>query len=229
MQIAIGSIFCNSASYIRRYAEQIEALRKAAPEHNFRLLLCEGDSTDGTWEDLKSLYGDAVIKRAHGGTIYGSRDYIVRWLQSSWVWEGVRKRVRSSDDIFIYVESDLIWDSDTMLKLIKHLYNHYADLGVDVVCPMCFRAGYHYDTWGLRGKDGVSFEAWPPYHKDLLGPAKYGLYPISSAGSCLVMCGGVARESSFDPADMAIVGFCWNAAYKGYKLFLDPTLKVYHP
>jgi hypothetical protein len=225
MHIAIGSIFRNSESYVNRYLDQILSLRAAAPQHNFELLLVEGDSTDGTWALLDCLFFDAVTKREHGGPLFSSVDNVVRWRQSSFVWEGVLERVPLDTDVFIYVESDLIWDPTTMLQLIHHLEKP----GVDVVAPMCFRSDYHYDTWGMRGPDGKGFGLWYPFHDSLKEPSATGLWRISSAGSCLVMRGPVARTCHFDPADLAIVGFCRNAAENGYQLWVDPTLKVHHP
>jgi GT2 family glycosyltransferase len=226
MKIAIGSIFRNSESYIYRYLDQIMGLRVAAPQHDFELLLVEGDSTDGTRALLDCLFFDAVTTCAHGGPLFGSVDNTVRWRQSSFVWESVLQRISFDTDIFLYVESDLTWQPETMLRLIEHTSKY----GVDVVVPMCFRSDYHYDTWGLRGVDGNSYGCYPPYHKELLEPpSPNGLFQIQSAGSCLVMRGAVARTCHFDPADLAIVGFCRNAAEQGYQLWLDPTLKVYHP
>lgn len=225
MKIAIGSIFRNSESYIDRYADQIMHLRTMAPMHDFELLLVEGDSTDHTWKRLQQTFGSVVTKREHGGPLFSSVDDVVRWRQSSFVWEGVLQRVTFDTDVFIYVESDLIWEPEVMLLLMHHLEKS----GVDAVAPMCFRSDYHYDTWGLRGADGNCFGLWFPFHEELKEPSLTGLWPISSAGSCLVMRGEVARTCHFDPADLAIVGFCRNAAENGYQLWLDPMLKVRHP
>ena len=71
MKIAIGSIFRNSESYIYRYLDQIMGLRVAAPQHDFELLLVEGDSTDGTRALLDCLFFDAVTTCAHGGPLFG--------------------------------------------------------------------------------------------------------------------------------------------------------------
>jgi GT2 family glycosyltransferase len=225
MQIAIGSIFRNAEYYIYRYMQQIWRLRELEPRHMFRIVLCEGDSTDGTFELLDALAFDAVTKRAHGGPLFGSVDNKERWTNISWTWEGVLERLLPADDVFILVDSDLIWEPETMLRLVGHLQKP----DVDMVAPMCFRQGYHYDTWGLRGTDGSGYGAWPPYHRELSEPPRpNGLYRIRSAGACMVMHGKVARTCHFTPADMANVGFCWNMAENGYQLWLDPTLRVHH-
>jgi hypothetical protein len=226
MKIAIGSNFRNSESYIDRYADQILALRAAAPSYDFELLLVEGDSTDHTWYKLQQTFGPtAVTKREHGGPLFGSVDDAVRWRNVSFVWESVLQRVSFNTDIFILIDSDLIWCPATFLKLMGQLTPH----GFDVIAPMCFRANYFYDTWGTRGIDGECFGPWPPYHKCLTRNDAGQLQPISSAGCCNVMRASVARRCHFDPPELANVGFCRNIAENGYQLWLDPTLRVYHP
>jgi hypothetical protein len=224
VNVAIGSIFRNSEAYAARYARQLAKLVSAAPGYAFRLLLVEGDSTDRTWEILNDFFPGCVEKREHNGLLFGSIDNVIRWKQSSWVWEAVIARVQPDDDAFIYVESDLIWEPRTMLKLLNLLKP-----GVDVACPMCWSNGRHYDTWGLRGIDGACFGCFYPFHDCLLRRSPNGLYPISSAGSCLVMRGEVARNCHFVPDSLAIVGFCQNVREHGYKLWLAPGLGVNHP
>ena len=225
MQIALGSIFRTSESYIPRYAAQVAALREAAPEHSFRLVLCEGDSLDNSYDVLKARFDGAVSKRAHGGPAFGSVNDPQRFRQMAWTWEGVFERLLPSDEIFIYVESDLIWDAATILKLIGHLEKP----GVDVVSPMVWYQGRFYDNWGMRGPDGVCLSIYPPYHRSFLEPSYEGLYALSATGSCLVMKGEVARTAKWEPADMCIVGFSWNAVKCGYKIWMDPKARIHHP
>jgi GT2 family glycosyltransferase len=225
VKIAVGSIFRNGESYVQRYTDQIDALRAAAPEHDFRLILAEGDSTDGTYSKLKSAFDGCVFKREHGGPEFASVEDAVRFKQSSWVWEGVLERIDAQDDVFMYVEADLLWKPAAILQLLAHLKKP----GVDVAVPFCWYQGRHFDSWGLRGSDGKRFGPFFPYHVCLLEESSTGLYPISAAGSCLVMKGEVARAAHFIPEDLAIVGFCQNAFERDYKLWLDPSIKVEHP
>ena len=67
-----------------------------------------------------------------------------------------------------------------------------------------------------------------PYHPMLASPSPTGLYPLDSAGSCLVMRGVVALAARFQPDD-GIVGWGRDMREKGYQLWLDPTVKVEHP
>jgi hypothetical protein len=227
MHIAVGSIFMNATGYIHRYAKQLAMLEAASPENIYEPILAEGDSTDNeqSWFMLKESFGECAFKCEHHGPNFGSVDHKQRWRQSSFVWEQVIRRVRPEHDAFIYIESDLIWEPPTMLKLLEHIKSD----GVDVAVPMCWREGYFYDCWGMRGPDGVYFDHEPPYHRSLKGQSINGLYPIKSAGSCLVMRGEVPRNCTFEPADQAIVGLCQNIREYGYKIWIDPSLGVTHP
>lgn len=225
MQVAVGSIFRNSEQYISRYVQQFRYLQEMAPQHTFRPLIVEGDSTDETYELLRANFSDAVTKAEHGGPVFGSSGEPERFRQFSYCYERVLERLEPEDDAFIYVEADLIWEPATMLRLLAHLEKPE----VDSVSPFCWFGGRHYDIWGLRGLDGDSLGFYPPHHISMLYETPNGLYPLSAAGSCLVMKGKMARDCHFDPADMAIVGFSWNATAKGYRLWLDPEARIHHP
>lgn len=226
MRIAIGSIFRSSSAYIDRYAAQVDAL-KAVAQHEFRMVLVDGDSSDDTHSRLKALYGDAVTKREHGGPVFASVDDALRWKQISFACDGVLQRIEAQDDVLLWVESDLIWKPSCMVKLLGHLEKP----GVDVVAPMCWGPIMNcHETWGHRGIDGVRFGPNFPYHSMLLEKSVTGLYPMNAAGSCLVMRGEVARTCRFDPPGVeGIVGFCGNIRKNGWKLWLDPRASVHHP
>ena len=225
MQIAIGSIFRNAAGHVQRYADQIAALRRAAPDNVIRPVLVEGDSGDNTWERLNELFPGCVERRNHGGPSYGSVDSVQRYKQFSFCYEGVLERLTPEDDVFVYVEGDLIFDPLTIYGLIEHLQKP----GVDMVAPFISFQKRHYDTWAFRGMDGKNLGLFPPYHVELLEDSPTGLYELSSAGSCIVMKGEVARRAHLVPAELCVVGLCWSARKLGYRLWFEPKLKVYHP
>ncbi len=231
MHIALASMFRNSTPYLDRYFDQVSRLHRVVrgQGHSFRVLWAEGDSADRTWERLQGMaraYVADCFQRAHGGPVYGSVDDAQRWRQISFVCNALLERVQPEDDALIYVESDLIWEPETMLALLEQLRE------LDAVAPMCFhREGFFYDTWGYRS-GGVRFAPGAPHHPMLLelvpGPARRR-YPLDSAGSCLVMRGAVARAARFDPPEQGIVGFGLDLHAKGYHLWLDPCQKVVHP
>lgn len=225
MQVAIGSIFRDAEGYAQRYADQVAALREAAPEQTFRTILAEGDSQDNSYEVLKALFDGSVFKRAHGGPKFGSVDSAERFRQFSFVYEAVLERVLPTDEAFIYVESDLVWNPEVVLGLMRHLEKPEVDL----VVPFISYQSRFYDTWAFQGLDGVHFGCYPPYHVSMLSRGPNGLCELSSAGSCMVMRAEVARSCHFVPEELCCVGFCYHARSKGYRVWFDSSLTVYHP
>ena len=239
-RIAIASIFRNSVPYLDRYVKQVADLsgHLCGLGFDIHLIAAEGDSTDDTYEQLKRklgyLYGRvqhvstgsqlSIIKAEHGGKAYGSVDNPFRWKNISYVCNKVLESVEEDDDFLLYVESDLIWDAETMQYLLGHLHQQQH---IDAVAPLSIHqpTKRFYDTWGHR-KDGQCFQQDRPYHPGIRG---ISLTPIDSAGSCIAMRGEVARECRFTPPELDIVGFGNDIRARGYKLYLDPGLRVLHP
>lgn len=229
MKIALASIFRNSAGYVDRYARQARELAEALQGQGatLRLVVAEGDSVDRTAQLLPAALAglDAtILTRAHGGPTFGSVDVTQRWRQIAWVCNELLGELSQGDDAaVIYVESDLIWRPATMLRLLARLVSAH------VACPLSLSEGtaIFYDVWGFRSS-GRCFEPHAPYHPMLAETSPTGLYPLDSAGSCLVMRGEVARRTRFRPAD-GIVGWGADIREKGYTIVLDPSVKVEHP
>jgi hypothetical protein len=240
-RVAIASIFRNSESYIHRYFEQLAMLTGSLTGAGFdiHLILVEGDSIDNTWNMLQDRARFlfkwfesigrsqnsklSLFQASHGGPVFGSVDNEQRWRNISYVCNKVLESVEEADDYLLYVESDLIWDADTMQYLLGDLDNHGL---ADAVAPMSIHrtTGLFYDIWGYR-KDGVAFTPHPPFHPGV----GIRFTPIDSAGSCIAMRGEVARACRFTPPERGIVGFGGDIRAKGFTLYLDPQLRVYHP
>jgi hypothetical protein len=226
MNIALCAMFQNATEYLQRYAMQVKSLRDAAPQHEFDMILAEGDSTDGdaTWRSLNDLFPGKAFKRVHGGQIYGPIDVTQRWLQISFVMDGVFERVRPEHEAVIWVESDLIWEPATLLKLLDHIQKP----GVDAAVPMIWMRGAFYDIWGYR-RDGIRFTNNPPYHRLFSIPPVNGLYLLDSGGGCVAMRGEIARSCRCRPPALAAVGFYQDMRVHGWRVWLDPTLSISHP
>ncbi len=236
MKIVISSIFRNSTSYLDRYFGQIATLAGVlkAQDHQVELVLAEGDSDDNTYQEILNTASDynlagqmTLLKVDHGGPAFGSIDHNTRWRNISKVCNAVLNMVPTCDR-YIYVESDLIWDADMMLRLLGDI----AD-GADAVAPMCFSSqnGNFYDTWGYR-YCGEKFSPRFPYSKGIpYGALNFGdIRPvIDSAGSCLVMRGEVPQATRFTPPERCIVGWCEDMALHGFVLQLNPNEQVLHP
>lgn len=242
-------MFRNSSSYIERYFAQARALADLLIEcgDSLRLALVWGDSTDATESMLRDgiragiesghFHPDSSpVERSHGKRHWGSVDDPERWKALTFVCDGVLAQIQPGDEALIYVESDLLWTAETMLRMRLHLYE------VDAVAPLCFTSqdrtatgprGFFYDIWGHIGMDGAQFASAPPHHPsaptfDETGEAP--LVPIRSAGSCVVVGGPVmdrirSGDTRFGETD-CIRGYCRSL---GSQLWLDPGAEVRHP
>lgn len=230
MNTVLGSAFRNAAGVqINRWANQCCSLEMALESlgHSIRMVAVEGDSTDNTRNELHAL-GEAgapisVLTCNHGGRVFGSTEEEDRLAALSQVGNAILSGVDEEDDYLIYVESDLIWETRTIVSLIDTLMARE----LDVIAPMIFAGENFYDIFVYRGLDGERFSPFPPYHKHLtLGDSLP--IEVESAGSCLIMKGEVARDCRIRN-DRALLGFCKDVREKGYHIFVDPTQRIYHP
>ncbi len=221
--IILASVFRDSVGYLERHEDQVERLRKLANEPVY-VIAVEGDSTDDTYDRLKEMeYVDEILKSEHGGQKFPSIIHPMRWRQLSTACNVAlcaAVRVCQPNDRFVYVESDLIWEPDVMIDLLKH--------GVHAVSPMSMAAdlGRFYDVFGYR-KDGMRFGPYPPYYEGWT-PFSHDLVPIDTSGSCFVLDSYALPKVEFSAQD-CILGIGRSLAANGITLFLDPTLAVHHP
>lgn len=227
MNIVIGSAFRNSAHYVPRYLDQVAQLKKhAGPKHSIRVIAVEGDSSDNT-EGALMLSSMAkhitmqVVKHEHGQPWFGSTENTERLKALSQVGNAIFNSVRDSDDVLVYVESDLLWDFHTIGSLIDMAERR--DGGFDVFAPMVFAGSFFYDIWGFR-KNGERFVPMKPYHIGM----EIGLTEVDSVGSCLVMRGEIARKCRIRN-DYCLVGWCEDARANGYRIAVHPDFVVRHP
>jgi hypothetical protein len=229
VRVALASIFQDSTPYLKRYYDQVAALSAELyrrPSDTLRCIWVEGDSVDGTYEWLRaeqanytavSRFGiemDVMLSQHnHGGPKYGSVDDINRWRQLAPVLNATLDNLQPDDDAVIYVESDLIWDAETMIRLLNRLGQYPAVGGL-----IYHAAGFFYDTYAYR-QNGQRFGA------DFL-PVDSEPFRVDSIGSCIVMRGEVARACRFG-ADTCLIGESLKA--HGYELWVDPTCRIVHP
>lgn len=249
MKFVVASAHRNTAgAQARRWMHQLVALKAELRNHyycSFRAVAVEGDSTDNTRKELVDLALavdiDLELRTCnHDGPVYGSTEQPERMAALSKVGNAIFDAVRPDDDVLVYVESDLVWEAETIRKLIDYVIPHRIQVtqhqdrvpsfvdGVcdaDVVAPMVFAGDNHYDIWALRGLDGVRFSPSYPYHESL--SRKTSLTEVSSAGSCLVMSAEVARRVRI-LNDNALVGWCEEARRQGYRIWVAPELRIRH-
>ena len=231
MELILASMFRNAATYLDRYFAQAEAFRAIFP--TLRLLLVEGDSTDGTRAELMARI-DAwpasaeIVFRDHGGPAFGSVDSAQRWRQISYACNGVWDNIPPDAAAVIYVEGDLYWTPDVMCTLLADAARFSTYPGASI-SPMCFHRGtsIFYDIWGYR-RNGHMFSQFPPYIPEYEPPAD--LIRIDSCGSCWVMPGGLARLVRYDETALdGPLSFARSIWAAGGSMWLNPTVRVEHP
>jgi hypothetical protein len=219
VRVALASIFQDSVPYLPRYFGQVWALRDALKkqDHRLRCIWVEGDSSDDTGALIQSVAWESGIAeayhRSHGGPKYGSVDDINRWRQLAPVLNATLDNLQPDDDAVIYVESDLIWDTETMIRLLNRLGQYPAVGGL-----VYHAAGFFYDTYAYR-QNGQRFGAD-------FQPVDSEPFRVDSIGSCIVMRGEVARGCRFG-ADTCLIGE--SLREHGYELWVDPTCRIVHP
>lgn len=223
--IVVGSAFRDAVGrQITTWLDQVQALRDAVgDEANVRCVAVEGDSVDGTINQLthgalsRELDLELVVCNT-GAPRYPSCEDPDRMAALSKVGNAILDSVRLTDDILVYVESDLVWDAPTIALMAWRVKKG------EVHAPMVFAGGHFYDVWAYR-KNGARFAPFHPYHSEL-NPAH--LTEVDSVGSCLVMDADIARSIRIRNGD-ALVGWCDEARKAGFHIFVDPLSRIYHP
>jgi hypothetical protein len=228
MNFVIGSAWRDgTGGQIERYLTQVAAFQKwVGEEHNVRVLAVEGDSRDHTQSQLlrfatKNNLTLQLVTCDHGHPPFGSTESPIRMAALSQVGNAIFANVRDEDDVLVYVESDLIWEAQTIAALINSVI--IKDGGFDVFAPLVMAGANFYDIWAFR-KNGSRFGPYPPFHPDL----RPGINEVDSAGSCLVMDAQTARVVPRMTTG-ALVEWCNKARAVGVKIGVRTDFAVAHP
>jgi hypothetical protein len=218
----------SSVDFVRRYMARVKELQGISP-CPVSLVCVWGDSPESLGvllgEEARRHGLDAVIHRYdHGGPVYGSTEQPERMKALSGLANSgldcLQAYVDANDHVF-YVESDLLWEPETVLELS----NKMTMAGLDALAPMIYAGPNFYDIWGFRGLDGERFGPFKPYHPDL---KEHPIVEVSSVGSAFVMRGALVEDVRIKD-DYALVGFWRDARAKGYRVFVDQMETVRHP
>lgn len=224
MNVTIGSMFRDSSAYIQRTLFQqmhgLGDLLRARGDHA-TFVLIENDSQDDTYYWLNEFGGcghdpTVLIKRHDDCPYFPSVDRPERWRHLAWVGNATLEELDNHDaDRFLYVESDLIWKPEDLLRLIDQAEDQ-------AVCAINLQpSGAVYDTWGHRA-EGVRFQASHPYHHAYTGQ----LMRVESACGATALPAEVAAKTRFQPED-CYVGWLRQVG-EHIPVWLDPTVEVIH-
>lgn len=191
---------------------------------HLRLILLEGDSEDNTLEEINDLsrcFDADIIKRDHHGPVFYQVIDDFRFAQLAYLGNELLMRLLPTDDVYIRLESDLLWQPTTMVRLIDHLRDVPAVVGF-----INHANGQFYDTY-CYWRDGVRFTNDYPHHVCLQEAKQHGLVRLDSAGSCMAMRGDLARSIAV-PLDV-FVGVSRMIYEVGGSIWMDPNLLFVHP
>lgn len=219
-RIGVFSIFRDSPTgYINAYLTRADKLQ-AATRHTLQFHLIEGDSRDNL---VFSYIQSMCFKRENffphksdtGLPYLGSTVHPTRFACLANTINPILDKIEKDNyDFIMFLDSDLIPPSNLVDLLLTN--------GVDMVSPLIMAGPSFYDIWGYRHPDGRNFG---PSISWIKTPE---LIRLQSAGGCILFKGDVLKLSRLTKEE-AIVGFCKEAGYAGYQLWLDPTIVVYHP
>lgn len=134
--------------------------------------------------------------------------------------------VKEGADIVMWVDSDMVFQPDTLDRLIEDLKDH------DIVSGLCFRRRPPYDPVIIKDVDleHTSTEAYVDYPED-------ELFEIEACGFGLVaMKADVIWDLALKEKDWFTptmnfgedYSFCIRAKRQGWKIWCDPKIKVGH-
>jgi glycosyltransferase involved in cell wall biosynthesis len=227
MNVAVLSMFRDSTGYLSQYFAQVKCLSELlhGEGSRLRIVACENDSEDETyrWLDrnLQSWPGSRLIEAKDDCPYYPSLELPERWRHIAWVCNQLLDQVDEADDVVLYVESDLRWQPDEMLRLVHLAKDHGA-----VTCPsyLKVRGGRYYDTWGSR-RGGARFSSRYPYTPEWTTDR---MLAMDSCASVLAVKAKWARDCRFTEED-GFVGWSRAVRSKNGYLWMATDLAVVHP
>lgn len=231
-EITILSIFRQSEGYLARYIQQVKGAFHESGGKCHAVWL-EGDSKDRTFEILSQEKED-LEKEGHKVTLikfdleknlWPSIDHSERWAQLTTCWNKCMEYLLPCK-IAVCVESDLIWEPDVISKVIQKLDSIHQ-----VVCPMLmiensekiFNLSLFYDTWAFSRGNKNFRNTWPYWSKDHRLLDEPQLLELSTCGGMIVATYEIQKQGKWDPT------CCVRKFPKEIRLFMDKTLKIYHP
>jgi hypothetical protein len=229
-RIGIFSIFRDDAgANIAAYRRRINSLDY--PPELLRLYLAEGDSIDDTYNELIDWENEDervnVAKADSGLPRHGHTTDPERFTALAKATNAAIDLLDydSWADLVVLIESDLIYDSDLLEKLVSHKPD-----GKSVIAPMIWLATQtsfrFYDIWAFRNFNGDHFPLepieWYLEHYPRI------IFEIQSAGS-VVMFDMEAIKSGCRYDSEVIAGMCKQARQLNYRIYCDPNISVLHP
>lgn len=211
----------------RQHVEQVLAYeaRVAAldfPQDRLRFAFVENDSTDGTYDRLASWAGlDERVrlhKRDTGGPLYPSIVNAHRFEIMGTVFNWALELVDFVwSDYVLFLPCDIRFGPDLLARLLAHRAN--------ICSPFVYQWGVFYDIWAFsrNGHDFMPFAEGMT--TQLFGDELIEMETIG--GVTLIDCDVLRAGVRYSTINVDR-GLCEAARAKGFSVWADPTLHVYH-
>lgn len=218
--IAVCSIFRDSASEVEKLFTNRAGW--AYPRDQLLHVCVEGDSTDGTYEELCRMKTDhrVIVGQYHtGGPRYPSIIHPDRLRNLARTSNAcLEMALAERPDHIMWLDSDVTAHPNMLAQLLE--------AKKDVIAPLLLfeRSVFFRDTWGYRSASG-DFTNRPPYcvEYDRKQP-----FEVVSVGQPLMRLEVVNAGARFSD-DEEIVGLCRSIRNLGFKIFCHQHAYVEHP
>lgn len=208
------------ADDVLRYEQRIASMDY--PPEQLRMAFLENDSTDSTYGLLKSWAGlDRRItleKRDTHGTLYGSIINADRFRIMGTVFNWALELVDFVwSDYVLFLPCDIRFGPDLLARLLAHRAN--------ICSPFVYQWGVFYDIWAFsrNGHDFMPFAEGMT--TQLFGDELIEMETIG--GVTLIDCDVLRAGVRYSTINVDR-GLCEAARAKGFSVWADPTLHVYH-
>ncbi len=217
--IAVISLFRDNIADVNRVF--VERAQWTLPHSEVVHICIEGDSADGTYEQLlKVNHFQTVIKKHDSGKPrYGSIIVQERLDILSHLWNiglDIADDLRAKNVIIL--DSDIITPPTVINDLLKH--------NKDTIAPMLMWENNHKhfrDTWAYH-QGGNDFAPHYPYHKMY---KKDRLFEVDGVGVPLIQAKVIKSGVRCDKNEVR--GLCRQIKSRGFKIHVDPRSIVFHP
>ena len=161
--------------------------------------------------------GECSISFVCGSLVYDSRNKLAR------------KALEMGADYTVWFDSDMLFEPDTMKKLIEHLEN-----GCDIVSGLYFRRAVPFTPVLFRKLDMsgpyCKWRDFDDYPKDQLFELEGIGFGCCAIKSEVLLAMSVKYKDFFSPIKGVgeDLSFCWRARELGYKIYCDSSIKCGH-
>lgn len=229
-KISVWSLFRDDAGdNLRNYQERIYSLDY--PPDLLKFYLVEGDSVDDTWLELGQWATSdkrvSVVKCTTGKARMSHTPHPDRIATLAQVGNAAL-RILANDrfgELACLIESDLLYAPDTLRQLVSHRPDGA------VISPFVWIPAPHgyqfYDVWAFRTLDGELFQASRPEWFAIHMPDSS--FEVQSVGSFVLLPADPIYDGVRYTDTEAIRGICHQYAARGYPIYADPTVNIFHP